>query len=1213
MSRKGSPKSSPGYQEAPKLQRPKTPVTIYERAIAKISEAAYKFQKDKDGLWLQSFEGSTISKKIFLDSLKIGINCKLTDEELVSVMKHFECDGAIDGTKFSLWFYRLRFETKSKLQSDLISYNRKVQQAKVAEELAIAKEADDRIYSAKVDMDFTINDKTSAFEKVREAAFKYDRLMPGAVQLDGFNTLGMTPPVFKDQLCRCFSIQLSSKELGALTDHFDKDKSGNINCQDFLVTFFRMGFDEKSRRLKEYRDEEKRLKEEREYKVKEEQAQLAKKNSLKVSYIFSKADKDSALKKLREAARLTDTSGGAMKAFETKFMQPHEFKEQLKRVFNLKITAPELGALMKIFDVDGDGTITCAEFSKIFCSMGHAEREREIKEYREKQKRAEEVRAAKQKAKDDALAAKNASKLSYDYDEDSFQSALTKLTEAAWAYDKNTPGAPNLAAFEAKEMEPHVFADQLKRAFSMKLNPPELGALMTIFDPEQTGYVTCQNFLNKFLKVGMGERARRRKQWADLEIEREKTRIKAAEDKKRADDEKHFIQVDKNFSAEDFQSAMQKLVTAAAKFEKSAVGAPSLTAFDAHTMQPHIFKEQLRSCFGIKVSLQELSAILHYFGHDDYLECKDFVIRFVKMGLDERSKMMIKWRIEDKARREKALADEQAALERNGLRGEVKIDFNFKEEDFNSALEKLINMAYSFDSRNAGPGFKKILEVNFLRPGEFKETLKRVFNVKVNPSELGVLVSYFDLSMSGVVSTSAFMSSFMKMRISINDFKGQSNEKDLLKEYHSELKTAYEKRIARLSDKDGTWRQGGKLEAFTRKNKKPYPKNAAHKLRRRLNIAMKTGKLDLASQYLWNVEDTCNKDLLKTSNKSPSEEKVVAYDINDSDNLNADSLKAEVKELIKKPNAVDLAAQRKSLLQKKILEDLKQLGEYIEITNTERTISTSNIIKNVHVYDGNERKALGAKHGELDINELVEKHTREVVNFRLNRIPSEVFNMLTLTEMWLCGNELGSIPADIKVFKQLKVISLERNSLEELPVEIGQLENLTKAYLQNNQLMTLPAEFGNLRNLTECNISINRFEELPDCLCSLSQLVRLEAHGNEGISSLPISLKNLRSLMLLNLANCSVVSPEPVLAKMYWCHVVPSCMVMADDTEKPPLEKKSAVPWKIDYDTWSTCQLFLSSKAKSRVAKACAEKDFFNREGIMPPKLKKYKEKIVLR
>ena len=120
--------------------------------------------------------------------------------------------------------------------------------------------------------------------------------------------------------------------------------------------------------------------------------------------------------------------------------------------------------------------------------------------------------------------------------------------------------------------------------------------------------------------------------------------------------------------------------------------------------------------------------------------------------------------------------------------------------------------------------------------------------MKVNPSELGVLVSYFDISMSGAVSTSAFMSSFMKMRISIDDFKGQSNEKDLLKVYHSELKAAYEKRIARLSDKDGAWKQGGKLEAFTSKNRKPYPRNAAHKLRRRINIALKTGKLDLVKK-----------------------------------------------------------------------------------------------------------------------------------------------------------------------------------------------------------------------------------------------------------------------------------------------------------------------------------------------------------------------------
>ena len=114
-----------------------------------------------------------------------------------------------------------------------------------------------------------------------------------------------------------------------------------------MVSFFRIGFEEKTRRYRDFKDEAKRLKQERELKVKEEKALLDKKNSLKVSYLFSKADKDSVLKKLREAAKLYDAGASSMKAFETAFMEPHVFKEQLKRVFNLKVTAPELGALMK--------------------------------------------------------------------------------------------------------------------------------------------------------------------------------------------------------------------------------------------------------------------------------------------------------------------------------------------------------------------------------------------------------------------------------------------------------------------------------------------------------------------------------------------------------------------------------------------------------------------------------------------------------------------------------------------------------------------------------------------------------------------------------------------------------------------------------------------------------------------------------------------------
>lgn len=92
---------------------------------------------------------------------------------------------------------------------------------------------------------------------------------------------------------------------------------------------------------------EKFAKEQREKNAREEKLLLEKRNSLTVSYLFSSADKESALKKLREAAKLNDVNAGSMRAFDAAYMEPHTFKEQLRRLFNLKITPPELGALMR--------------------------------------------------------------------------------------------------------------------------------------------------------------------------------------------------------------------------------------------------------------------------------------------------------------------------------------------------------------------------------------------------------------------------------------------------------------------------------------------------------------------------------------------------------------------------------------------------------------------------------------------------------------------------------------------------------------------------------------------------------------------------------------------------------------------------------------------------------------------------------------------------
>lgn len=822
--------------------------------------------------------------------------------------------------------------------------------------------------------------------------------------------------------------------------------------------------------------------------------------------------------------------------------------------------------------------------------MGFAEREREIREFKEKNRLAEEARKAEAERKEQELAMKNASKLSYKYTEESFSSALAKLTEAAWAFDKNGPGAPDLTAFEAKDMEPHVFKEQLRRAFNMNLNPQELGALMTIFDPEKKGTVICIEFLNKFLKVGMDERARRWQQWRDHELELEKSRAEAEAQKKKADDEKHFIKL-REYSDDQYETAVQKLTQAAAKYIKGAPGAVSLTAFEAQTMLPHVFKEQLKLVFGLKVTIPELSALLHFFGNDEELTCREFVVKFVRMGIEERQSMRKKWKEDDKAKKEKADKLKEEILIKNGLRGVTEVNKNFVEEDFDSALGKLIDMCYRFDARNAGPGFRKIFEANFFTPGEFKEILKRTFNVRVTAAELGVFVSYFDTSMSGNITTSSFMSSFLKIRISLEDIKGSADEKVLLQEFQKKMKVSYKKRIERLTSltNDSSlkpWRSNLPVTAFDRKQHKPYPKSAAHKLRRRLNVGLRSGKLDLSTQLLW----------LQGIEVTTDEEEIVAEPVEDSQNLLAEEMKEDVQKILKRTRTVDLVAQGKSKLQMKAQQDLNMLSSLISLIHTEKRVSEDRVVRN-----------LAQKPPEdVKIGTLIDKNRSNniSINFRLASIPPEVFNMLSLRELWLCNNELGSIPSQIGELKLLQVLSLAGNKLQTIPPEICLIETLTKLYLERNCLEGLPDLFGRLHNLDSLNISSNQFKVFPEVVCSLSLLVNLDAESNE-ISSLPSSLRAMKSLTRLNLGNNLLFSPEQVLDKMWWLSVVPSCAIIKTE--------KSASVFKVSLEESLAAESFLRNKASSRAARILAELNYKKETGLAYMKPKKVYDKIIMK
>jgi Leucine-rich repeat (LRR) protein len=563
------------------------------------------------------------------------------------------------------------------------------------------------------------------------------------------------------------------------------------------------------------------------------------------------------------------------------------------------------------------------------------------------------------------------------------------------------------------------------------------------------------------------------------------------------------------------------------------------------------------------------------------------------MGIEERTAAFKKWREDDKVKKEKADKLREEVMIKNGLRGITEVDTNFVEEDFDSALGKLIEMCRVFDARNAGPGFRRIFETNFFTPGEFKEILKRTFNVRVTSAELGVLLAYFDTSMSGNITTSSFMSSFLKIRINLEDIKGKVNEKTLLKEYHQKMKIAYKKRIERLTSLTNDnalkpWRANLPVTMFDRKQHKPYPKSAAHKLRRRLNLGLRTGRLDLATQLLWHQSD------VKVIN---TEDMTIAGDtVENSQGALAEEMKEDVKNIMKRSSGMDLVAQGKSKLQLKVQQDLSNLSALISFSLTEKRSKEDRVVRN-----------LAQKPPEdCDIQTMMISGRQDDVsiNFRISSIPSEVFNMLSLRELWLCNNELGVIPSYIGELKCLQVLSLAGNKLQTIPPEICLVESLKRLYLERNDLEKLPELFGRLHNLTSLNISVNQFEIFPEVACSLKSLINLDVESNK-ISSLPSSLRSMKSLVRLNLADNLIYSPDAALSKMWWLSVIPSCAIMKTEN--------SASIFKVSVEESLASESFLRNKARARSARIQFEQKYKRENGIEYVKPKKAYEKIIMK
>lgn len=212
-------------------------------------------------------------------------------------------------------------------------------------------------------MQVTDVETTSAIKKLREAAAKYDCTKTEMTSLDAFDVESMRPDEFRSHLEKAFDLKVSVPELMAIVKITNKENPENqsVNCAKFLVLFLQLGLYERAKDQQSQRSDQKSIDhcvssrsfdETTTDTVTDYDLKAISDDELR----FSSSDRDSSKLKLREAARLyfmQSSGAGSLQCFDVSHMPPHIFKEQLKEVFKVDLTAAEVGSILS--DYEGEG------------------------------------------------------------------------------------------------------------------------------------------------------------------------------------------------------------------------------------------------------------------------------------------------------------------------------------------------------------------------------------------------------------------------------------------------------------------------------------------------------------------------------------------------------------------------------------------------------------------------------------------------------------------------------------------------------------------------------------------------------------------------------------------------------------------------------------------------------------------------------------------
>jgi len=169
----------------------------------------------------------------------------------------------------------------------------------------------------------------------------------------------------------------------------------------------------------------------------------------------------------------------------------------------------------------------------------------------------------------------------------------------------------------------------------------------------------------------------------------------------------------------------------------------------------------------------------------------------------------------------------------------------------------------------------------------------------------------------------------------------------------------------------------------------------------------------------------------------------------------------------------------------------------------------------------------------------------------LEMLPEELC-VLPIRTLFLCSNQLGSLPQSFGRLEALVECRVKENLIRKLPTSIGQLVNLRFLHIcdnlleeicaelgqvqslieldaSGNRLTTLPPELDQLKSLERLYLSNNLFQEIPSCVGQLSAVQELHMVGNKIQSLDNLEFENLSRVRNMNLNQNSIERLPPTV------------------------------------------------------------------------------------